>query len=80
LRDCAATMPPLEETAGFLICWRLENWSGMSTNFLSFRGRKPATWFVTGGLRTQQYLQNIVRVQRREKSRGLLKCGKLSLL
>jgi len=29
LRDCAATIPPFETIAGFRICWRLENWSGM---------------------------------------------------
>src|SRR5689334_1719205 len=29
-RDCAATMPPLEETAGLRSCWELENWSSMS--------------------------------------------------
>src|SRR5439155_6440970 len=29
-RDCEATMPPLEVTAGLRICWELENWSVMS--------------------------------------------------
>ena len=29
LRDCAATMPPLETTAGLRICWPLLNWSLM---------------------------------------------------
>src|SRR5882757_140169 len=30
LRDCEATMPPFETTAGLRICWVLENWSFMS--------------------------------------------------
>src|SRR6185436_18647177 len=28
-RDCAATMPPLDWTAGLRICWELENWSAI---------------------------------------------------
>src|SRR5216683_1921599 len=38
LRDCAATIPPFETTAGFLICCRLENWSGMRASSLTFAG------------------------------------------
>jgi hypothetical protein len=30
LRDCAATMPPFETTAGLRICWALLNWSSMA--------------------------------------------------
>src|ERR1019366_10683950 len=36
LRDCAATMPPLETTAGLRICWALLNWSLMLLSSLSF--------------------------------------------
>src|SRR5712671_6258621 len=33
LRDCEATTPPLETTAGLRICWVLENWSAMMFQF-----------------------------------------------
>src|SRR5688572_10365729 len=29
-RDCEATMPPLDVTAGLRICWELEKWSVMA--------------------------------------------------
>src|SRR5436190_5636501 len=34
LRDCEATMPPLETTAGLRICWVFENWSAMMFQLL----------------------------------------------
>jgi hypothetical protein len=35
-RDCAATIPPLETTAGLRICWVLLNWSCTVLPLLSF--------------------------------------------
>jgi hypothetical protein len=32
---CAATMPPLETTAGLRICWALLNWSIMVLPFVA---------------------------------------------
>src|SRR5690349_8805070 len=42
-RDCAATMPPFECTAGLRICWELENWSAMRLpcSFLSVLRHAP---------------------------------------
>src|SRR6185436_18352238 len=42
-RDCAATMPPFDWTAGLRICWELENWSaiGFPCSFLSVLRHAP---------------------------------------
>src|SRR5688500_3480625 len=45
LRDCEATMPPLETVAGLRMCWALENWScmGVALLLLSGSGRVGVT-------------------------------------
>src|SRR5258705_2362337 len=54
LRDCAATMPPFEVTAGLRICWVLENWSFMACLGVSYWLGRLAEHAKSGTLRAVQ--------------------------
>ena len=54
LRDCEATMPPLETVAGLRICWALENWSRIGVCLVVFHhdgvrvGVVRQEWHIAG--------------------------------
>src|ERR1700737_4037267 len=73
LRDCAATMPPLETTAGLRICWELLNWSRMGGLVVVHIDRRSApTMTDCRRFRYPRKESKMAAVKQARETRGLL--------